>query len=158
MELESRVRQLLDDAAPLGSVLDATIEGLGAESGTLHLLDAARGLLLLQCSRGIPEIVLEKTREIPMGRGMAGQAAATAGAVTTCNLQTDSGGVIRPGARASGVGGAVCVPILAGARVVGTLGVGTRNERTFTPEETRLLLEIGRLVGARHSAGASGGR
>jgi GAF domain-containing protein len=140
-------------------VLDAALEGLGAESGTLHLLDEARGLLLLQCARGIPESVLEKTREIPMGRGMAGQAAATAGPVTTCNLQTDdAGGAIRPGARASGLGGVLCVPILAGARVVGTLGVGTRGERTFTPEETTLLLEVGRLVGARHPAGAGGGR
>ena len=58
----------------------------------------------------IPPFVLDKIRQIPVGKGMGGVAVEKKQPVTTCNLQTDdAGGIIRQGARATGAQGAVAV-------------------------------------------------
>ena len=68
--------------------------------------------------------------------------------VTACNIQTDTTGDVRPGAKATGMQGAIVVPVLAGERAVGALGIANRHERTFSVEETALLTEIGRRIAA----------
>jgi GAF domain-containing protein len=68
-------------------------------------------------------------------------------AVTICNLQMDSSGVARPGARRSGVRAALCVPVRRGEQIVGTLGIGTVRPGEYTPEETQALEDLGRLIG-----------
>ena len=50
--------------------------------------------------------------------------------------------------KATGAQGSLCVPIFRGARVVGTLGVGVRGERTFSEGETEALLAAGRALAA----------
>ena len=83
-------------------------------------------------------------RVIPVGKGMAGLAVERRAPITACNIQTDASGDVRPGAKATGLEGAICVPVLSGARAVGALGVANRAERTFTDDEQALLLDIGR--------------
>ena len=97
-------------------------------------------------SHAIPESVLDLVREVPWGKGMAGLAAERARPVDACNIQTDSSGDVRPGARATSLQGAIVVPMLLGDEVVGTFGVGCRAERAFTPEETSWLLEFARTL------------
>ena len=65
-----------------------------------------------------------------------------------CNLQTDTSGDARPAAKTTGAGGALCVPVMRGDDAVGALGIATRAERDFSEEETALLLEVGRVLGA----------
>ena len=88
---------------------------------------------------------------IPVGKGMAGLAVERAEPVTACNIQTDDSGDVRPGARATGLQGAIVVPILAGDRAIGALGVAVQRERDFTDAETTLLLDIGRTIAAHVS-------
>jgi len=116
-----------------------------AASGTLHRLRA--GVLALSAhSPGIPPPVLEQIRLVPVGKGMAGLAAERKAPVTACNLQTDTSGDVRPGARATGLKGSLVVPLLADGEVRGTLGIGNQEEREFTPAETELLLAAGRIL------------
>ena len=124
-----------------------------SETGTIHRLDAGKQLLHLVAQAGLPPQMLEIVKTIPVGKGIAGQVVARGGPVTLCNLQTDTSGVARPGARQTGVGGVLCVPLRNGDKIVGTLGIGTRREYEYTPDETRLLEEIGRLIGAYVSPG-----
>ena len=124
-----------------------------SETGTIHRLDAGKQLLHLVAQAGLPPQMLEIVKTIPVGKGIAGQVVARGGPVTLCNLQTDTSGVARPGARQTGTGGALCVPLRNGDKIVGTLGIGTRREYEYTPDETRLLEEIGRLIGAYVSPG-----
>jgi putative methionine-R-sulfoxide reductase with GAF domain len=84
---------------------------------------------------------------IPVGKGIAGQVVAQNKPVSICNLQTDSSGVAKPSAKQTGVGGALCVPIRHNEKIVGTLGIGTVRQHEYTPEETRALEDIGRLIG-----------
>ena len=77
-------------------------------------------------------------KQTGVGRASPGQVIAQGKPVTMCNLQTDTSGVARPDAKQTGVGGALCVPIRDGDKIVGTLGIGTRNrEYEYTPAETQ---------------------
>jgi GAF domain-containing protein len=116
-----------------------------ALSGTVHRV--REGVLALSAhSPGIPPQVLDAVRVVPIGKGMAGLAAQRKAPVTACNLQTDSSGDVRPGARATGLKGSLVVPLLLGDEVRGTLGIGNLEEREFTPAETELLLAAGRVL------------
>jgi len=146
------IRPLLQDGRPretaLAEVLRATLEQLQSETGTIHRLDSQTQLLQLVAQAGLPPQMLDIVKTIPVGKGIAGQTAAQDKPVTICNLQTDAGGVARPGAKQTGVGGALCVPVHHDGKLVGTLGIGTRREHEYTPEETRELELIAGIIGA----------
>lgn len=129
------------------ATLAAVIRHFGADMGMIHRLNPAdRHLELVATSDGVPKPVLAAARRIPLGKGIAGETALTGKPVSMCNLQTDTSGVARPGAKATGAQGTLCVPIFQGDRVVGTLGIGVRGERTFTAAETEELLAAGRVL------------
>jgi GAF domain-containing protein len=130
----------------LAEALQRTIEHFGADSGTIHLLEDDGVLHLKAASQGIPEAVLDTVRQVPVGKGMAGLAVERGHPVDACNIQTDTSGDVRPGARATGLQGAIVVPIFDGNRAVGAMGIANRTERTFQPEEQELLIEAGRLL------------
>lgn len=128
-------------------LLQATLQHFHVETGTIHVL-GADGLLHLRASAGsLPPPVMEAIRVIPVGKGIAGKAVALARPVSICNLQTDSGGAARPGARQTGVQSSLCVPLMVGEEPVGALGIGTAQERDFTADEAALLLEAARYIG-----------
>ena len=129
-----------------GPALRLVIEHLHTDSGTIHLLGGDGQLHLEAHGEGMPEHVLQVIATIPVGKGMAGLAVERAEPVTACNLQTDATGDVRPGAKATGLEGAIVVPILRGEEAVGALGVANRRERTFTDEETALLTRLGRAI------------
>lgn len=130
------------------AALEAIVAEFHADSGTIHLLEADGVLHLKAATASIPAVVLDRVRLVPAGKGMAGLAAERGEPVTVCNLQTDTSGDVRPGAKAAGMEGALVVPIFRGDAVAGTLGIANRAARTFTPQETARLIELGRgLVG-----------
>jgi signal transduction protein with GAF and PtsI domain len=127
--------------------LALVMKQFGAESGTIHLLGEGGLLHLKAASAGIPEFVLDKVRTIPVGKGMAGLAVERKEPVTTCNIQTDTSGDVRAGAKATGLQGSLVVPILRDGAAVGALGIANQRERTFTEAETEWLLRAGRVLG-----------
>ena len=128
-------------------VLRETLKQFAAETGTIHRLDAATQLLHLAAQVGVPPQLLEIVKTIPVGKGIAGQTAQQNRPVSICNLQTDTSGVAKPGARQTGVGGAICVPIRRGETLVGTFGIGTAREHEYTAAEINLLQDIACVVG-----------
>ncbi|HTV39369.1 MAG TPA: GAF domain-containing protein [Candidatus Sulfotelmatobacter sp.] len=131
----------------LEKILRETVEQFHSETGTIHTLDAEKQFLHLAAHVGLPPQLLDFVKIIPVGKGIAGQVVAQDKPVSICNLQTDSGGVAEPRAIQTGVGGALCVPIRAGSKIVGTLGVGTVRPYEYTADETRQLEEIGIRIG-----------
>jgi len=136
----------------LEKILRDTLVQFHSETGTIHRLEESTQLLHLVAQIGLPPPLLDIVKTIPVGKGIAGQVVAHNRPVTICNLQTDTSGVARPGAKQTGVGGALCVPIRAGETIVGTLGIGTCREHEYTPEETAALESIGHLLGAHFVA------
>jgi putative methionine-R-sulfoxide reductase with GAF domain len=150
-ELHEQIEGLLknnpDRETALEQVLHVVLAKFNSETGTIHRLDAENQMLYLVAQVGLPPQILEVVKTIPVGKGIAGQVVAQNKPVTICNLQADNSGVARPGAKQTGVGGALCVPLRDGGKIAGTIGIGTIRPHEFTPDETRELEEIGRLIG-----------
>jgi len=131
--------------------LARVLERFAADSGTIHLLKEDGVLHLVAASAGIPAVVVETVRLVPVGKGMAGLAVERRQPVNACNIQTDTSGDVRPGARATGLLGSIVVPLLRGGDAVGALGIANHRERVFTDAEAEWLLAVGKaLASASH--------
>jgi L-methionine (R)-S-oxide reductase len=131
----------------LEKILRETLAKFNSETGTIHCLDEEKQLLHLAAQIGLPPQMLEFVKTIPVGKGIAGQVVAQNKPVTICNLQTDTSGVAKPGAKQTGVGGALCVPIRDGEKILGTLGIGTRREHEYSAAETSALQAVANSLG-----------
>lgn len=127
-------------------LLANTIAEFGCTTGTLHRLDPADQHLKLVAQQGIPEALMPIVQSIPLGKGIAGVAAQRREAVEMCNLQTDSSGVAKAGAKQTQVQGSLAVPVLDGDRLCGTLGIGKLVPYEFTAEEKEKLTGIARRM------------
>ena len=135
------------DQTALEKILRDTLAQFNSETGTIHKLHEPTQLLRLVVQVGLPPQMLNIVSIIPVGKGIAGETAAKNLPVTICNLQTDTSGVAKPGAKQTGVGGALCVPIRDGEKVIGTLGIGTAREHEYSAKEINALLDIAGKVG-----------
>ncbi|HXE43219.1 MAG TPA: GAF domain-containing protein [Candidatus Baltobacteraceae bacterium] len=129
------------DTIALEKSLHETLAQFNSETGTIHKLHEPTQLLRLVAQIGLPPQLLDVVSIIPVGKGIAGECAQKNQPVTICNLQTDSSGVAKPGAKQTGVGGALCVPIRDGNKLIGTLGIGTRREYEYSAAEINSLQE-----------------
>jgi L-methionine (R)-S-oxide reductase len=140
-EENDKMETLMTD---LDQALSRIIAAFGADSGTIHLTGEDGALHLKAASAGIPPPVLDAVRVVPIGKGMAGLAVERNEPVTACNIQSDASGDVRPGAKATGLQGAIALPIRnASGAAVGCLGVANFRERTFTEEEVAALMAEG---------------
>ncbi len=137
------VRESSSDAC---RALELILGHLDCDTGTIHRL-GDDGMLHLDAWAGqIPEQLLPVIQTIPVGKGIAGLAVERAQPVDMCNLQTDTSGDARPGAKQTGARGSLCVPMMRDGKPVGALGVATASERRFNELETQILLEAGRIL------------
>jgi putative methionine-R-sulfoxide reductase with GAF domain len=121
--------------------LEAIIRQFEADTGSIHMVE--NGVLVLKAHVGLPPQVVQIVSLVPIGKGMAGLAAQRNEPVSSCNIQTDATGDVRPGAKATGVNGAIVVPIRdANGGVRGTLGIGVHRDYEYTDDETSRLLQL----------------
>src|SRR5437588_7809397 len=121
--------------------LEEIIRQFQADSGSIHLLED--GVLILKAQVGLPPHIAEIVSRVPIGKGMAGLAFERNEPVSSCNIQSDQSGSVRPGAKDTGVNGAIVVPIRnAGGEAYGALGIGVRRAYDYTAEETARLLAV----------------
>jgi len=81
----------------------------GAVAGTVHLVHG--DLLEIAAAHNIPPKVQEITATIPLGKGMAGLAWQRNEPISTCNLQEDATGAVKPGAKAVDGKAAIALPV-----------------------------------------------
>ena len=136
-------------------VLSDSIACFQCSTGTLHFLEnggaaedanPADSVLHLKAQVGIPEFLLPKVSQIPIGKGMAGIAAERREPVEMCNLQTDTSGVARPAAKETKVEGSIAVPLILDGVLYGTLGIAKSVPYEFTEEERNELMAIGEEI------------
>ena len=142
------IEQTLRGAADPDCALTMMLEHFACDGGTIHVIGDDGNLQLQAHSKGMPEPVLCAIRNIVPGKGMAGAAYARNDVVETCNLQEDDAcGAAEPGARATGFGGSLALPMRKGnGEVIGAIGVATIRERTFTQAERDELLACGEAI------------
>ncbi len=108
-------------------------------AGTLHLREG--DMLKLVASVKIPPKVIELTKTIPKGKGMAGLAFERHKPVQTCNLKTDDSGDVRPGARAVNAMAAVALPVDDSAgEVRAVVGIAYHDERELSEDQLAELM------------------
>jgi L-methionine (R)-S-oxide reductase len=121
--------------------LEEIIRQFQADTGSIHLLED--GVLILKAQVGLPPHIAEIVSRVPVGKGMAGLAFERNEPVSSCNIQSDETGSVRPGAKDTGVNGAIVVPIRnEGGEAYGALGIGVRRAYDYTAEETARLLAV----------------
>jgi L-methionine (R)-S-oxide reductase len=128
------------------NLLNDIIDAFDCTTGTIHTLDPTTNLLILKAQKGIPEFLMPKMVQIPIGKGMAGIAAERKKPVEMCNLQTDDSGVARPAAKETKVEGSIAAPMLHDGQLYGVLGIAKPVPYDFTEEETEDLLKIGEEI------------
>jgi L-methionine (R)-S-oxide reductase len=70
---------------------------------------------------------------VPNGKGMAGLALQRGEPVQTCNLQEDTSGTVKPGAKAVNAQAAVALPVKNGeGEIRAVVGIAFQQEREFT--------------------------
>lgn len=129
--------------------LEAFIAAHGGIAGTIHARVAGpgqEGQLELCAAVRIPKPVIDATRVIPKGKGMAGLAWERAEPVQTCNLKTDETGDVRPGAKAVDAQAAVALPVNGPEGLRAVVGIAFMGEREFSPEELKRLSNEAALV------------
>lgn len=109
----------------------------GGVAGTIHAVSGE--VLAMRAAVNIPPKVVEVTRSIPRGKGMAGLAWERDAPVHTCNLKSDESGDVRPGAKAVDASAAVALPVHAGGVVRGVVGIAWMGERDITEGELAAL-------------------
>lgn len=128
--------------------LEATAAEFGCVTGTLHRFDPADQHLKLVAQMGIPPQLMPVIQSIPIGKGIAGAAAERRQPVELCNLQTDTSGVAREGAKQTQVQGSLAVPVLDGERLCGALGIGKREAYEFNDAEKQRLMGLAAEIAA----------
>lgn len=121
--------------------LEDIVREFAADTGSIHLLE--NGVLILKAHLGLPPHIIPHISLVPVGKGMAGLAAERNEPVSVCNLQTDESGKFPSGAKATGVNGAIVVPIRdAAGQMQGTLGIGVHRDYEYAAAEIERLLNL----------------
>lgn len=120
----------------LDAWLAAFLTGNGGVAGTVHLRNG--DALVLSAAQNIPPKVVEITRSIPRGKGMAGLAWERDTTIATCNLKSDESGDVRPGAKAVDAQAALAIPVRAqDGALRAVVGIAFLGEREFAEEDLR---------------------
>lgn len=116
------------------------VRGNGGAAGTVHRV--LNGELVLAAAFNIPEPVRRVTAVIPRGKGMAGLALERNAPVSTCNLQSDATGDVKPGAKAVDAKAAVALPVRdAQGEVRAVVGIAYADERDLDEAHLAELTE-----------------
>src|ERR1700733_9214561 len=123
---------MLDET--LTTWLRALLDRHRAVAGTVHVVTGTE--LHIAAAVNIPPPVRQATARIPMGKGMAGLAWQRDQPVQTCNLQEDTTGDVKPGAKAVGGKAAVALPIHDGDGAIrAVVGLAWLDERVLPADE-----------------------
>ena len=143
--LSTATRTITQPTELLAASLEETLAVLHIETGSINLLDETSGKLAQTVARGW----LAETQETPQSpdEGIFGRVFTSGHNYVTPNFVADP--LARPEAVHKfppGWGGA-CVPIRSPQKILGVLLVAAPGERTFAPNEIRLLDTIAEITG-----------
>jgi len=131
----------MSDEAQQQSWLETFIRKYDGVAGSVHRRSGPDELALV-ATVNIPEPVKKIVARVPRGKGMAGLALERNAAISSCNIQSDSTGQVRPGARAVDAQAAVALPVQnADGEVRAVVGIAFAAERTLTDDELLALTD-----------------
>lgn len=135
-----RVSEIAASAAPLPEALkamvDAAVELLGAEQGSIMLLEERERMLVLVAATGLPATVTRGAR-VPVGESVAGRVLATGTPLRLGQIDQDAFVNFVPKNRP--IASSIVVPLRIGGRAMGVLNLAiVEGALTFTDEDVRV--------------------
>jgi len=131
----------MSDEAQQQAWLETFVRTHHGIAGSIHRRSGPDELALV-ATVNIPEVVKNIVRTVPRGKGMAGLALERNAAISSCNIQSDTTGQVRPGARAVDAQAAVALPVQnKDGEVRAVVGIAFANERTLTDSELLALAD-----------------
>jgi signal transduction histidine kinase len=121
----------------LDRILDAAIDLVGADEGSIQLLDPSNMTLTVRAARGLSTIAMEHV--VPVGTGISGSVVVSGQPLLLASA-IDVHRFIGFTPKDRPICGALCVPLRTGAEVIGVLSVNMmRPGRPFTERDLRLV-------------------
>ena len=131
----------MSDEAQQQAWLETFIRRHQGIAGSVHRRSGPDELALV-ATVNIPEVVKNIVQRVPRGKGMAGLALERNAAISSCNIQSDATGQVRPGARAVDAQAAVALPVQnPDGEVRAVVGIAFANERTQTDSDLQALAD-----------------
>jgi GAF domain-containing protein/HAMP domain-containing protein len=131
----------------LNDALDKVLEVLEVEAGGIYLLEPDGVTMTLRVHRGLSDEFAKNVRQINLGEGVSGRAAAERKPVVLDLADYPSARLARYVAQ-EGFQTLASTALVSGGRPLGALNLGTRRPRAFPPEEMELLTAIGEQLGS----------
>ena len=133
----------LEPADVARQIATSVVRVFDARHSTLYRLDRETGRLLCIAAAGSGDAESWRGRSMMVGEGVAGRAVAEERSVWTPDVLADPKITLPDWAaeqvRAAGFRSVLAMPLKAGARVIGVLGLGDVAGRTYTEDELALL-------------------
>lgn len=129
----------------LKSALTKAIEVIGADSGSIHLLDE-KGDLVLKIQKGLSQEFASAVNKIKMGEGVTGMAAIMQ-KPETLDIARYPSYELLPHLKKEGIVSLASTPLIAKGKVLGAMTFSNRKQRIFSKDDLDLLASIGSQIG-----------
>ena len=126
----------------LAHVLNHSLKLMGAETGSIMLLNKACDELIIRAARGLDEETIRDTR-VKLGQGISGTVALTGEPLIIQDGIKESK---VPGSRAAN--DALSVPLIAGERVIGVINANNKRRGRFDRSDLRFFTTLGGQMAA----------
>lgn len=145
-EVAAALTTSLDMDDILEKTLDLVMRYLDVEAGEIFLREDDENELWLAIHRGDFALSFSPLERFKIGQGFVGMVAKTGRPMASSNPAREMH-YLRPEVLEAGFRCIACIPISAGSKVVGVLGVATRKKQRFSARQLHLLTSIGQWAG-----------
>lgn len=135
------LQEIMDQA------IKTVIDVMETEAGGIRLLDQKTGELPIVASCGLSAALIKSTSSRHLGEGIVGDVAKSGKPQIIKDVSHDPRVLSSSEMVKEGFNTLVVVPLRAKEAIVGTLGVVTRRNKDFTPDDVELLKTIGDQIG-----------
>ncbi len=140
------VSQSLDISQILKSSIDNVVNIMKVNAAFIFLLDESRTELYLAAHSGLSEAFVRSIGRLQLGEGLNGWVAKTGKPAFVRDASTDPR-VTRMAVKEENIRSQYIIPLIAKAKVTGTLCVAMHSHRVFKKEEVNTLTAIGNQIG-----------
>lgn len=150
LKLLNDVAAALTSSLDVDEILDKTLtlvmNYLDVEAGEIYLREDNEQELRMALHRGDFDEAFSHMDRFRVGQGFVGMVAATGKPLVSYKLREEMR-YLRPAVVDAGFRSIACIPLLAGARVIGVMAAATRRDRHLDERELNLLTAIGTWAG-----------
>jgi signal transduction histidine kinase len=144
--IATAISQPLELKEMLDVALRKVLELTGLEVGTVFLADDRARELTLVAYQGLSQRHIQDLRRIKFGEGLVGRVAGSGEPIVVENLSEDPR-LISKVTKEEEIRYSANVPLKSKGRVLGIMGLASKNYRQFSPQEVTLLTAIGQQIG-----------